>query len=529
MTAQELKNSILQLAIQGKLVKQDPNDEPASVLLEKIKEEREKLIKEKKIKKEKYSEIYKNESDNHYYEKFEDGTIKDITDEIPFEIPSSWCWTRMKNLLSVKGGKRIPKGKKLLDMPTKHIYIRVTDMKNNTIDSSKIKYISNEVYEQIKNYTISSDDLYLTIAGTIGSVGIIPKEFNNMNLTENAVKLCNLLTNKELLLYFIQSQFIQNQFVDKTNKVAQPKLAIVRIESTLIPLPPKSEQERIISKLVLLLPYIKIYSEKNKQLEELNNSYKEELKKSILQYAIQGKLVPQDANDESSDIFIQNILNEKRKLIKEKHIKKENLSIIYKDSTDNQFYEKFDDGTIINITDEIPFDIPENWAWTRLYNILEIARGGSPRPIQAYLTETDNGVNWIKIGDTEKGGKYINSTKEKIIPEGMKKSRFVKKGDFILSNSMSFGRPYILNIDGCIHDGWLVFSNVDTCFFKDYLYYLLSSNFVYSQFCSRVSGAVVNNLNSDKVKNTLIPLSPLTEQKQIALSIESFFNILADT
>ena len=122
MTAQELKNSILQLAIQGKLVKQDQNDEPASVLLKKIKEEREKLIKEKKIKKEKYSEIYKDSSDNHYYEKFEDGTINDITDEIPFDIPDSWCWTRLNNILNVNGGKRIPKGEKLVDNIEKGIY-----------------------------------------------------------------------------------------------------------------------------------------------------------------------------------------------------------------------------------------------------------------------------------------------------------------------------------------------------------------------------------------------------------------------
>ena len=151
---------------------------------------------------------------------------------------------------------------------------------------------------------------------------------------------------------------------------------------------------------------------------------------------------------------------------------------------------------------------------------MEIARGGSPRPIQNFLTDDPNGINWIKIGDTSKTGKYINSTKEKIIPEGMKKSRFVHKGDFLLTNSMSFGRPYILNIDGCIHDGWLVISNIYQLYSMDYLYYLLSSPFAHSQFSGKVSGAVVKNLNSNKVADSLFPLPPLSEQKRIVRRIE---------
>ena len=175
---------------------------------------------------------------------------------------------------------------------------------------------------------------------------------------------------------------------------------------------------------------------------------------------------------------------------------------------------------IRDISDEIPFDIPNSWEWCRLGNVCEIARGGSPRPIKQFLTNDPSGVNWIKIGDSDKEGKYINSTKEKIIPEGMSKSRFVHKGDFLLTNSMSFGRPYILNIDGCIHDGWLVLSNYQMVYNKDFLYYMLSSTFAYYQFCDVVSGAVVKNLNSDKVANTLFPLPPLAEQKRIVSKIE---------
>ena len=178
------------------------------------------------------------------------------------------------------------------------------------------------------------------------------------------------------------------------------------------------------------------------------------------------------------------------------------------------------DGIERCIDDEIPFEIPESWSWSRLGSLLEIARGGSPRPIQDFLTTDANGVNWIKIGDTDKGGKYIYETHEKIKPEGIKKSRFVKDGDFLLTNSMSFGRPYILKTDGCIHDGWLVLADNFNCFIVDYLYYLLSSPYAYYQFCGTVSGAVVKNLNSDKVANSLFPIPPLAEQQRIVDKIE---------
>lgn len=167
------------------------------------------------------------------------------------------------------------------------------------------------------------------------------------------------------------------------------------------------------------------------------------------------------------------------------------------------------------IDDEIPFEIPGSWEWVRLGSICNIARGGSPRPIKNYLTNSDNGINWIKISDSDKGGKYINSTKEKIIPEGVSKSRMVYAGDFLLTNSMSFGRPYILSVDGCIHDGWLVLSNYQTAYDQDFLFIMLSSSFAYYQFCSVVSGAVVKNLNSDKVAESLFPLPPLAEQQRI--------------
>ncbi len=168
----------------------------------------------------------------------------------------------------------------------------------------------------------------------------------------------------------------------------------------------------------------------------------------------------------------------------------------------------------------MPYDIPESWEWVRFSSLANIVRGGSPRPIKEYLTTNDDGIHWIKIGDTKKGSKYINEVKEKIKPSGLKKTRFVKKGAFLLTNSMSFGRPYILNVDGAIHDGWLAISDYEYSLDKNFLFYLLSSNTIYSQFLRLISGAVVKNLNSEKVSSVLFPLPPLSEQKRIVEQIE---------
>ncbi len=186
----------------------------------------------------------------------------------------------------------------------------------------------------------------------------------------------------------------------------------------------------------------------------------------------------------------------------------------------SSYYEKFADGKVVCIDDEIPFELPKTWSWIRLKYVSEIARGGSPRPIKEFLTDSVNGINWIKIGDTEKDGMYINSTKERIKPEGLSKSRLVHKGDFLLTNSMSFGRPYITNIDGCIHDGWLVISPIGTSYMQKFLYYLLSSGYAFSQFAGKVSGAVVKNLNSKKVADALLPLPPYNEQQRILDKLE---------
>ena len=233
-----------------------------------------------------------------------------------------------------------------------------------------------------------------------------------------------------------------------------------------------------------------------------------QLRQKILDLAIRGKLVPQDPNDEPASVLLARVKAEKERLIANGKIKRSKKTST---TTDMPHY---------------PFELPDGWCWLQLDEVADIARGGSPRPISQFITDDPYGVNWIKIGDTEKDGKYINSCAQKIIKEGVKRSRVVKKGDFLLTNSMSFGRPYILNVDGCIHDGWLVISPIGKPFEIDFLYYLLSSSFAYSQFSEKAGGAVVSNLNIEKVAHSLFPLPPLDEQKRIVVEIERILDAI---
>lgn len=244
-----LKKSVLQEAIQGKLVPQIAEEGTAHELLEQIKAEKQKLVKEGKLKKSALaSSVIFRGDDNKYWEKSGDNIVC-IDEEIPFGIPSSWSWCRLGNIASVKGGKRIPVGEKLTTENTGHMYIRVADMKENTVKTDDIHYISESIYQKIKSYTISTEDLYITVAGTIGSVGEIPKVFDNANLTENADKIVFKGICKKFLMYCLLSNFVQSQIKKCTTKVGQPKLAIVRIEDLVIPLPPIKEQYRIVHKI----------------------------------------------------------------------------------------------------------------------------------------------------------------------------------------------------------------------------------------------------------------------------------------
>ncbi|MCA6019928.1 restriction endonuclease subunit S [Bacteroides thetaiotaomicron] len=291
MDTKKLRQKILDLAIHGKLVPQDPNDEPASVLLERINAEKERLIKEGKIKRSKKSA---KTSDTPHYE------------NVPFEVPDSWVWCRLDDLCNIKGGKRIPKGKSFATQRTEHIYLRVTNMKNRTILFDDLKYIDDAVFQEIRNYTISSDDLYLTIAGTIGDVGEIPQEVSGMNLTENAAKLTDIGCNRLYLMYSLLSTNSQEHFSSKFHQVAQPKLSIETASSTLLPLPPLAEQQRIVTEIERWFTLIDQIEQDKSDLQTVIK----QAKSKILDLAIHGKLVPQNPNDEPASELLKRIYPE---------------------------------------------------------------------------------------------------------------------------------------------------------------------------------------------------------------------------
>ena len=232
---ERLKKSILQEAIEGRLVPQDPNDEPASVLLDKIRKEKAKLVKEGKLKKKDLEEFPVSE------------------DEIPFDIPDNWIWCKLGTITAVLGGKRIPAGRKLSIEKTGHIYIRVSDMKENTVSTDNLQYVPEDIFPSISKYIINKEDVYITVAGTIGKIGKIPSELDGANLTENADRLVFSHLNQDWLIKCLESNVVQAQITGVTTKVGQPKLAILRIQTLLIPLPPLAEQHRIVAKIERLM------------------------------------------------------------------------------------------------------------------------------------------------------------------------------------------------------------------------------------------------------------------------------------
>ncbi|MCW3106374.1 MAG: hypothetical protein JWQ09_880 [Segetibacter sp.] len=277
---QLLRQTILQEAVQGKLTKQisSPSkgevsrsdggvDEPATTLLQRIKAEKEKLIKAGKLKKEK--------------------ELPPITeDEIPFELPEGWAWCRLGEIVKINGGKRLPNAHQLVKENTGRIYVRVTDMKHGSIDDSDLHYLTEASYSQIKNYFIEKDDVYLVIVGsTIGKSGIVPDKFHMMNLTENAVKLKAILFDRLYLNYILKSGFMMEQFADRTNQLGQPKLAIIRIQNSLFPLPPLAEQQRIVAKVQQLQQQLSLLEAQVQQ----SRQYAQQLLQSVLKEAFEQK------------------------------------------------------------------------------------------------------------------------------------------------------------------------------------------------------------------------------------------------
>ena len=482
----------------NEVVDKPENWESATVLLEKIRAEKAEKIKKGlpagrrgELKADKKDSFIFIGSDKRHYEQFADGTVKDIEDEIPFEVPEGWVWCRLHSISVLLNGDR---GE---NYPSKNDYVKqgipfinAGCLNNGFIDFSLANYITEEKYNSLRAGKIQEGDILYCLRGSLGKTGIVINNSRGAISSSLCIFRLSKVIQPEFFLHVLNSSIILNQQNLVDNGTAQPNLSAKDVSNYFIPLPSISEQQIIISAIEKLFEQIDTLEENKADLQNIIK----QTKSKILDLAIHGKLVPQDPNDEPAEELLKRIA-----------------------TSDNRPYEK---------VEEEPFEIPDSWKWVKLNDLAEIARGGSPRPIQDYITEDKDGINWIKIGDTIEESKYITSAKEKIKPEGKKHSRFVHAGDFLLTNSMSFGRPYILKIDGCIHDGWLVFANIKECLLQDYLYYALSSAYIYETFSNVAAGSTVKNLKSDTVKQVDFPLPPLSEQKRIVEAIENMYEVL---
>ena len=498
MKAQDLKRSILQLAIQGKLVPQNPSDEPASELLKKIKAEKEALVKAGKIKKDKQeSYIYKG-SDNNYYEKIGTET-KDITDEIPFEIPESWEWVKLSNFCKLDNGEK------------------VSDVSLPLLDA---KYLRGKSSENIMNsgILVNQDDYIILVDGeNSGEVfkapvnGIMGTTFKKLYISTNVYS--------DYTLYLLK--YYQSMFRNSKRGAAIPHLDKNLFANLLVGLPPLSEQERIVKKIEELEPFIEEYGKTEVELTALNSNFPEQIKKSILQYAIQGKLVEQDLNDEPASVLLEKIRAEKQELIKQGKIKKDKQeSYIFK-GADNRHYEKIGLETK-DITEEIPFEIPESWSWCRLNTICQI----NPR----------NAVN--------------DDVEASFIPMNMIQDGFHNKHTFIIKKwkEIKSGFTHFMNNDIGIAKITPCFENRKSVIFTnltnnigsgttelhilrpyseilpEYILLLCKTEYFISNGVKNFTGtAGQQRINTQFIKSFLCPLPPFSEQKKIVCKISRIF------
>lgn len=435
-------------------------------------------------------------------------TFKELN-EVPFPIKDGWFWVTVEELgADVKNPFADgPFGSNLKrEHYTTEKQVRIIQLSNVGElgwRNENEKYTTYEHLETIKRSEVEAGNIVIAKMMPAGRAIIVPEVSEKYVLSSDCVKFVPFeKLNTRYLCYAINSQMFRQQVLQDVHGIGRERTSLSKLKSYLLPIPPIEEQQVIVDKIDEVFSIIE-------KIDLLQEEYSENftmLRGKIIDAGIKGELSEQLEGDGTAEELFKEIDAERKQLEEEGIIKKVDLFPAVSE-------------------EEKPYSIPENWLWTRFGNTSYIVRGGSPRPIKQYITDADDGINWIKIGDVEKGGKYIYGTKEKIIPEGEKKSRRVYPGDFLLTNSMSFGRPYISKIEGCIHDGWLLIRNLNG-FDADYLYYLLSSTYLYDQFCKKASGSTVDNLNIDKVNTAIIPLPPLAEQKRIAGRIDELLAAL---
>ena len=455
-----------------------------------------------------------------YYEKIlATGEVKCIDEEIPFEIPNGWEWTRMGNIGDWGAGATPAKGNTAY-YGGNILWLRTGELNNSVVYDTEIKVTEKALKECSLRLNKIGDVMIAMYGATIGKVAIVGKELT----TNQACCACTSFgIYNYFLFYFLMGS--QAEFVKKGEGGAQPNISREKLVSHLMPVPPINEQYRIVEKIKALLPLIGKYNDVQIQLDKLNSEIEERLRKSILQEAIRGKLVPQIAEENTANDLLEQIQEEKQKLVKEGKLKKSALndSVIFK-GVDNKYYERIDK-TTMDISDQIPFDLPYSWQWTRLATIASMRIGKTPpRGEQKYWA--DGKYNWVAISDMEDGEEIIQ-TKEKVSEEAANKlfSSISNKGALIMSFKLTVGRTSILGIDA--------FHNEAIATISPYLdennnlrNFLLKTLPLIANFGESKDAIKGKTLNSKSLSNLLIPLPPLMEQKRIVDKIELSFKYL---
>ena len=520
MTAQQLKNSILQMAVQGKLVPQDPNDEPASVLLERIRAEKERLIKEKKIKREKNPSVIFKGADNTPYEKIGD-EVRSLVDEVPFDIPDSWEWVTLQTIATSSLGKTLDKAKNKGDLKP---YLCSINVYWDGIDLTTVKEARLEESE-LSKYLLRPGDLLICEGGDVGRSAVW--ESTQEMYYQNALHRVRFYggINPHYFQLLLEC-YKGNQILDAYSKGMTIKHLVQTALNTIVfPLPPLSEQTRIVDAVNRLLPYLHSYDKAEQKLTALNTGFPEALKKSILQEAIQGKLVPQDPSDEPAEALLERIRAEKQRLIKEGKIKKDkHESVIFR--RDNSHYEKLDSVERC-IDDELPFEIPENWCWCRLGTIAAVL-GGKRIPAGRKLTECNTGHVYIRVSDMTDGG--VSTDRLLYVPEDIYPliSRYIiNKVDVFITVAGTIGRVGKIpdELDGANlteNADRLVLAGVN----QDWLIRVLQSGMIQEQIAAATTQVGQPKLAIARIERFLIPLPPLAEQHRIVHRIEELLPLV---
>ena len=478
MTGKQLKNSILQWAIQGKLVPQDPNDESVSVLLERIRAEKARLVKEKKIKKDKNESIIYRGEDNSYYEKFiATGEVKCIDEEIPFEIPATWEWCRLGYIFSHCTGKALNGTNRKGNLYT---YITTSNLYWDRFELSSLK----EMYfteEELGKCTATKGDLLVCEGGDIGRSAIWNYDYN-IRIQNHIHKLRSYIPLCTRFFYYVMYLYKGIGYIGGKG-IGIQGLSSGALHNILIPTPSINEQKRIISQIEAIMPIAAKYEKSQEELNQLNDSIHNKLRKSILQEAIQGKLVPQITEEGTAKELLAKIRKEKEHLAKEGKLKKSALtdSVIFR-GDDNKYYEQVGK-EIKEITEEIAFDLPNGWNWCRLKDICSIFTGATFKKEEA--TTTRQGVRILRGGNISPFELKIKNDDIFLTEDKVKKDILLKENDILtpaVTSLENIGKMVRVNSDmpnttvgGFVFIIRLYLKNQ---WLSKYILYLLSSPFM---------------------------------------------------